>query len=316
MLNVPDAAGCQIHRGNMLGALGSYLDHGLAKHAMRRLAVPSVEELSTRILETPAGSIRLFDSGGRGKPCVVMVPDGPNLIEHCVPLIRFLSPQVRVVCFDMPGFGYSLPAASYVHSLDQGARLILNVLDSLNIGTTTLAFSCANGFYALAAARLAPDRINSLMLSQTPSLGSMHAWVDRVIPRPLRIPVLGQLVAWTFRRKLVSSWYGMALPSVRHMNYLRDKALDAMGHGACFCLSSVVQGLAREAMPQLADVTTPCTMVWGSSDPSHALTDPASLLHYVPHASIVTFEECGHFPDIEDHARFGALLLNQVMRHS
>jgi pimeloyl-ACP methyl ester carboxylesterase len=32
----------------------------------------------------------------------------------------------------------------------------------------------------------------------------------------------------------------------------------------------------------------------------------------VPHAEIVRFEDCGHFPDIEQPARYAAMLIERV----
>ena len=87
---------------------------------------------------------RVFDSES-AKPCVVFVPDGPNVIEHYEAVFALLSPRRRVVCFDMPDFGFSLPTPTYAHSLDQGANAVIGVLDALEIERATLAFSCANG---------------------------------------------------------------------------------------------------------------------------------------------------------------------------
>jgi len=247
---------------------------------------------------------------------VVLVPDGPNVIEHYDVLIGLLSRRLRVVCFDLPGFGYSFPQSSYGHSLDQGARAVLGVLDSLGIEKAALAFSCANGFYALRAASLAPERITSLVLSQTPSLAAMHAWTRRVIPWPLRIPVVGQIAAWLFRRKAARQWYGIALPRTTAPQPFQDKALDALSRGACFCLAGVVQGLGRESVTSLRGVATPCTMIWGAKDHSHKHTDPTSLRELVPTSEIVTFENCGHFPDVESPERFAALLIEKVEMHA
>jgi pimeloyl-ACP methyl ester carboxylesterase len=253
----------------------------------------------------------VYDSGSQ-KPCVVFVPDGPNVIEHYDRLIELLTPTVRVVCFDMPGFGYSFPRSSYEHSLDQGAMAVLGVLDALNIKTATLAFSCANGFYALRAAQMAPKRISRLVLSQTPSLTAMHAWTDRTIPRPLRIPVAGQVAAWAFRRKAAHRWYRIALPRDTDAQPFQDKALRALSKGSCFCLAGVVQGLCREEEASLHGVATPLTLIWGEKDHSHRGTDPQSLRTSVPHAEIVHFEDCGHFPDVEQPERYAALLLERI----
>jgi len=271
--------------------------------------------LPTCSIDTPVGFVRVYDSGS-AKPCVVLVPDGPNVIEHYEALIGLLSQRVRVVCFDLPGFGYSFPLSSYGHSLDQGARAVLGVLDGLGIKKATLAFTCANGFYALRAAQLAPERITNLVLSQTPSLTAMHAWTSRVIPWPLRIPVVGQISAWLFRRKAAHGWYGVALPRTTAPKPFQEKALDALSGGACFCLAGVVQGLAREKSGSLSGVATPCTMIWGAKDHSHRYTDPMSLHELAPEAEIVHFEDCGHFPDIEQPERFAALLIEKVARYA
>jgi pimeloyl-ACP methyl ester carboxylesterase len=293
----------------------SLVDSLLTGYSVRQRKAVTGGVLPTRRIDTPVGCVRVYDSGS-AKPCVVFVPDGPNVIEHYETLFSLLSHRLRVVCFDLPGFGYSFPLSSYEHSLDQGARAVLGVLDSLGIKKATLAFSCANGFYALRAAQLAPERITSLVLSQTPSLTAMHAWTSRVIPRPLRIPVVGQISAWLFRRKAAQAWYGMALPRTTAPKPFQEKARDALAGGACFCLASVVQGLARERMDSLSEINTPCTMIWGTKDRSHKYTDPRSLHELAPKAEIVLFEDCGHFPDIEQPERFAALLMEKVARHA
>jgi len=293
----------------------SLVDSLLTRFSARQRKGVTGGVLPTRRIETPVGCVRVYDSES-AKPCVVFVPDGPNVIEHYEVLFGLLSQRLRVVCFDLPGFGYSFPLSSYGHSLDQGASAVLGVLDSLGIKKATLAFSCANGFYALRTAQLAPERITNLVLSQTPSLTAMHAWTSRVIPWPLRIPVVGQISAWLFRGKAAHAWYGMALPRTTTPKPFQEKALDALSGGACFCLASVVQGLARERMVSLSGVATPCTMIWGAKDRSHKYTDPMSLHELVPKAEIVHFEDCGHFPDIEQPERFAALLIEKVARYA
>ena len=266
--------------------------------------------LPTQIISTSIGEIRLSDSGAN-LPCIVFVPDGPNVLEHYERLIELLSPNFRVICFDMPGFGFSLPRGSYTHSLNDGARAVLAVLDHLQIETATLAFSCANGLYALRAAHMAPARITSLVLSQTPSLAAMQAWT-KIIPRPLFVPVLGQICAWFFRRKFARIWYPRALANVKDHIVFQQKTESAFAHGSCFCLAGVVQGLCREQIDSLNAVSIPCLMIWGSKDRSHKKTDPSSIRLSAPLSEIVIFEDCGHFPELEQPERFAALITQHM----
>lgn len=295
--------------------LSTLFDGWLTARAFASAQRRGVAPVTFQKVLTPLGRLRVTDTAGPG-PVVVFVPDGPNVVEHYQALILRLSSSCRVVCFDMPGFGFSLPAASYTHSLDQGAQTVLDVLNYLNVPRATLAFSCANGFYALRAARLAPDRIAGLVLSQTPSLKAMHAWTMNVVPAPLKIPVLGQLVGWLMRKRAVASWYRLALPRGTDTSEFQDIALNALRCGACFSLAGVVQGLLREPDTALDVIDVPCTVIWGVKDRSHRATDPRSVLEIVPHAEVVEFDDCGHFPDLENSARYAEILQERISRHA
>ena len=298
----------------MLRTFALRLDYWLSGHAFRRAAaLPEAALLQggLRFVETAAGRIRVVDSGTPG-PVILFVPDGPNVVEHYQALMASLSTHHRVICFDMPGFGFSLPAATYAHSLDQGAQAVLQVMNGLRIERATLAFSCANGFYAMRVAGLAPQRVAGLVLSQTPSMEAMHAWTARVVPKPLRWPVPGQLIGWLARRKAAASWYRIALPAGTDRKPFYLVANHALRCGGCFSLAGVVQGLLRESGVSLKNVQTPCTVIWGAQDRSHRHTQPDSLLGLLPHARFVRFDDCGHFPDLEQPERYANILMNAV----
>lgn len=261
-----------------------------------------------RMLKTSRGLVRVYDSAGKG-PVIVMVPDGPNVIEHHAEVIERLKPHARVICFEMPGFGFSRPGLGYDHSLRAGAETILAVMDALDVKEAALHFSCANGFYALAAARLAPMRIRRLLLCQTPSLEPMNAWVQRVIPWPVRTPVIGQVLMRATRRKVAHGWYAASLPDKDSRAPFRATADHALAHGACFCLAGVVQGLLRADQKELHGVKQPLVLLWGDSDKSHRRTPVDSLLTLVPHAKIHHFPECGHFPNLERPQQYAGISL-------
>lgn len=256
----------------------------------------------TRFVETHAGRIRVRDTGGPGTskaPVVLMTPDGPNVIEHHADLIERLKPHARVVCFDMPGFGFSAPRSGYGHTLEQGADVILAVMDALEVREAALAFSCANGFYAISAAKRAPQRIRRLTLAQTPGLSAMPAWTARNVPQLIQTPVVGQLLNRIARRKLAHTWYGMSMPDKPQRKEFRATADGALAAGACFCLAGVVQGLSRADAAALAGVKQPVALLWGDADRSHKHTRAESLLELLPQANIRHVPDCGHFPDLE-----------------
>ena len=299
---------------------GSRTDYFLTRLSASLAGMPT----NLRYVETAAGRVHVFDSVNEpgnesspvDRPCIVFTPDGPNVVTHYQRLIALLTPHFRVVCFDMPGFGFSLPTANYGHSLEQGARAVLAVLDQLDIARATLAFSCANGLYAIRAAQLAPARIVSLMLTQTPSLPAMQAWAYRMIPRPLRVPVAGQLLTWLVRRKLAQLWHRSALPAPTDAKPFQQLARQSFDAGGCFCLAGVVQGLLREtALTGIpAPLAIPCTLIWGEQDRSHRATQPESLREHLPQLDIRRFADCGHFPDLEQSERYAQEIVAHIAK--
>lgn len=263
------------------------------------------------IISTDFGKVRVFDTK-ENKPVILSVPDGPNVIEHHENLILKLSKDYRVVCFEFGGLGKSYPNSNYDYSFDRSSRLIINVMDILKIEIATFCFSCSNGFYAIKAAELFPERVERLFLSQTPSITAMLSWTDQNIPNILRYPIIGQIVNSFSEKKLTKVWYKYALPKeIDHSDYIKT-AISSLENGGCFCLSSLVQGLEKESMSKLNVLEVPATIIWGKKDYTHRKTDNKSILEHLPNCEIIEFENCGHFPELEDTNRYVGLLKNKL----
>jgi pimeloyl-ACP methyl ester carboxylesterase len=263
-------------------------------------------------LDTDYGKIRALDTKEK-KPVVINVPDGPNVIEHQLPLIKELSKNYRVVCFEYPGIGFSFPNAKFDYSYKNGAGLLLQVMDLLEIPNAVLLFSCSNGFYGIQAVSDYPDRIKHIFLSQTPSVTSMIKWTSINIPSALKIPVIGQIINSVSSKKLAEIWYQHALPkdSVQRQDFV-ETAHKCLAHGACFCLSSLVQGLILEEKTTLNMTDIPATLVWGKKDFSHRKTDKYTIKNHIKDCEIIEFENCGHFPELEDTNKFVQLIKDRI----
>ena len=241
------------------------------------------------------------------------MPDGPNTIEHQLSLIKELSKNYRVICFEYPGIGFSFPNAKFDYSYKNGTGLLLQVMDLLEVPNAVLLFSCSNGYYGIQAVSEYPERFKHLFLSQTPSVFSMTAWTELNIPKPLRIPVVGQVINSVSSKKLAQIWYGQALPkdSLRRQEFVETshKCLDRNG---CFCLSSLVQGLLAEKNTYLHLTDFPTTLVWGAKDFSHRKTNKDSIKQHIKDCEIIAFDNCGHFPELEDTEKFVQLIRERI----
>lgn|GEM_PF-3508889 len=82
--------------------------------------------MGVRLVPTAAGRVRLRDNRGPG-PTVVPACDPPNVIEHYDTLFELLGTTHRVICLELPGFGFSRPAPGF--GLPEYAGTVAEVLD-------------------------------------------------------------------------------------------------------------------------------------------------------------------------------------------
>lgn len=266
-----------------------------------------------KMLKISNGGIRILDTK-EGKETILIIPDGPNLIEHYFPLLKNLQQSFRVVIFDLPGFGFSFHDGNYDYSFEKTNQLILEILDALNIKRTNIVFPCANGLYGLAFTKAFPEKVKNLILLQIPALGEMSKWTDRTVPSFLKIPYIGQMIMPFMELKFAESWYNYALPKNEDKTPYSSVAVKGIQDGGKFCLCSLVQGLSQEYNTDLTiDSSIPTTLIYGDKDFTHRPTNFESILEYNKNTDIIKFENCGHFPDLERPKAYLQILKEKIL---
>lgn len=283
---------------------GMIIDSFITSFRRTRARQHGAHKSSMRYVSTRAGKLRALDTGGN-KPALVLTPDGPCVIEHYDLLIKRFSEQFRVICFDMPGIGFSFPDYGYRFGISESADVIVELLDGLSVAKAALAFSCVNGFFAMNLAKRYPQRVSHLVLAQTPSFDGMRKWSERNIPRPLHIPYVGQVITAAQAEFFATHWFDLSLPrGSEHKEVFVARAQAAVHAGGCFCLASVVQGFLHGLEAEIYGVQCPTLAIHGDGDYSHKHTDFRSLTDAIPHVEIIRFPGCGHFPNLERSAEY------------
>ena len=267
---------------------------------------------NTQMLKVAIGTIRVLDTK-EGKETLLIIPDGPNVIEHYFGLVDKLKKSFRVIIFDLPGFGFSTHNGHYDYSFEKTNQLIAELLDLIGLLKVNLVFPCAGGFYGLSFAQAYPQKVNHLILIQTPSLEEMQKWTDRIVPTYLKKPYLSQVLMPFVEAKFANSWYDYALPKGVDRTPYQTIALDNLKNGGTFCLCSLTQGLSPELNNDFRlDTTIPMTLVYGKNDFTHKGTNFESILQYHSKADVIPFDNCGHFPDLEYPDKFARLLKEKI----
>jgi len=257
-----------------------------------------------RFMHLPRASIR-YRLAGAGARTIVFCADPPVTLELYDELIAALAPDFRVVVFEMPAFGLSLPRLGLGFELDTVAAVTGEFLRQLALGPYVLAFPCVPAYSALWLAGRHPEMISGLVLMQAPDWPQEIAWKHGRDPKGiLARPYIGQILLRLLRRQRAGLWYRLALGRQELLEHFTDTAQYAFDHGASFSLASAFQRHLNGPEPVFGSIAQPALVIWGEADRSHRLTDRASILRYLPQARLISFAEAGHFPELEAPQRF------------
>jgi pimeloyl-ACP methyl ester carboxylesterase len=284
---------------------------------MRIGGSPSVSQAITRpdisFLQTPAGPLRIRDRGGQS-PSIIFACDGPNVLEHYDAVFELLAPYYRLICLEMPGFGFSWPSSSFDFSLPQYAGVVAHAIITLRAGPATLMFPCAWSYVAFLLATQQPALVERLVVSQCPHWDEEQAWGRRIGMNSglIGTPVIGQLFLAVAPQRVSDMWYNNALPAGKPTNAFAEPARKVLSSGGIFCLASLTQTWAQLKSPSFK-VMQPAVVMWGGSDRTHRRSNPNSVLEYLQSGKILVFPEAGHFPELEDPERLKSLLANEEL---
>lgn len=241
---------------------------------------------------------------GQGRQTIIFATDPPIVIEHYDYLINKLARDYRVIVFEPPGFGFSVPSMRLDYSYSSFVNLTERFIESLNTGPCILALPCVLGYSAIGLAHKRPDLITKLVLMQVPSWEEMLKWKASRDPKAiLAKPVLGQILLKLLKRKRTTNWLDAALGNPTLLDQFNTLAQQAYQHGATFNLASGFQKFLINASPLPKNLSQATLFVWGDSDQSHCNSCKKSSQLMLPGADVFHIPDAGHFPELEktDH---------------
>jgi pimeloyl-ACP methyl ester carboxylesterase len=255
-------------------------------------------------LELPRATMRVRAVSG-STHTVVFAADPPIVLEHYDELIARLAPRASVVCLELPGFGFSLAKRDFSFSFAEYAEVVTRTLVELDCRQAILAFPCAWSYLAMAVAHAVPGRVRALgfrrpLIGQTRHDGPT-AWTGAA---PFNEKAWGRSRCTSPERgpPSVGSNQPSLRAAIRSLSY--GRRLDAFDQGASFSLATLMQTWFGSRPPVLPRSALPGFMTWGAKDRSHEQSRPRSFLEHAPHLQWIESPHCGHFPELEDAARY------------
>ncbi len=246
-----------------------------------------------------------YRTAGSGKYTVVLAADPPVTLECYDQLLAVLAKDYRVITFELPGFGYSLPKVGFNFSFDAIIDTLSGLLDYWKSAPYILAFPCASAYFSIALAERHSQQVSHLAMIQAPNWQQEQQWKHRLDPKSiLNTPVLGQVFLRTLKRKVARQWLQFASSTEAFTSSSLPLIDSQLSQGGCYCLASALQKSLTPESPKLKAVKQPAMLVYGARDRSHKQTDFDSIRDYGSRIHIHEFTEAGHFPELEAPEHF------------
>lgn len=259
---------------------------------------------------------RYWQVGDAGSAVVLLAGLGCSVLEwQCN--IAALAAGHRVYAFDLPGQGLSEKPDRDCYSIESLARFALDFLSARGEERAHLVGNSLGGRVALECARLAPARVQSLVVAAPAAVGRETA----IAMRLAATPILGERLTLPSLRTTRELW----IPAFFDASFVTDDFVEtkytlAALPGAQQAVLRTLRGfvspggfrrdqlaLIQAALPTMSQ---PTLIMWGRQDvfipPGHARILEAGLKR----SRTVMFDACGHLPQLERALEFNATVLD------
>jgi pimeloyl-ACP methyl ester carboxylesterase len=244
-----------------------------------------------------AGARVRFVDEGEGPP-VVLIHGFASALDTWRGVMKELSRHHRVLAMDLKGFGWSSrPSGDY--SPQAEAQLVLALMDQRNIKNAEVVAHSWGSSVALAMALTAPERVSKLAL--------YDAWVyEEQLPTTFlwaRASGVGEALFDLFYaerpdEKMARAFYDPKKYVSEKFVEEVERSLDRPGTTAA-ALAAVRGQQFDDVQKRYHELQQPVLLLWGREDEVTLLSFGERLSADLPHAHLVTYPHCGHFPMIE-----------------
>ncbi len=228
-------------------------------------------------------SIIHYEALGRGRP-IVFLHGWVGSWRYWISSMQVASTSYRAYALDLFGYGDTTHDPG-CYSLEKQSALLTGFLDEMGIGKIALVGHGLGALVAFYFAAQQPGSVDRIMAVSTPLDGN-------AIHSRLRTAGAAELVEW------LSSRTAESLAALSDASKCDPRAV------ATSMTSFQANGLFNE----FRVVNVPCLLVYGQNDPSIRVPPLDSTVPLGMHLHQINLEDSGHFPMIDESAKFNRLL--------
>ncbi|MXO63943.1 alpha/beta fold hydrolase [Qipengyuania oceanensis] len=265
-------------------------------------------EFAQRFIDVDGIRTRLIESGDRSKPLVLALHGVGGHAEAYSRNFGAHGAEFWFVAIDMLGHGWTdKPAIDY--QVKDYAEHVLGVLKALGHEKASISGESLGGWVATYLAVHHPKSVERLVLN-TSGGWTAHPEVMTRLKKlsgeaasdPSWERIRARLEFLMFDKSKVSD----DLIETRRAIYAQPGFADTMNR--IMCLQDME--IRRPNMiteEQYRSISAPTLVIWTSHDPTATPDEGKQIADMIPDSRYVVMNECGHWPQFEDHAQFNQL---------
>ena len=250
--------------------------------------------------------LRIVDSGS-GTAVVFLHGFGASMYSWRETLPPVAAAGYRVIAIDNRGFGFSDKPAHGYRNADY-ARLIVALLDSLDISSAVLVGHSMGGAIAAEVALAHPDRVRGLVLIDAAGYGVRWPGVLKAA----RSRIIGAIVT-RFRNRWITA-------RILRSTYADPRKVTEADVDQYYApvpqpdYGRALRGVLREfrfdtLVGRLGGLQTPTLVLWGDADSWIPVRDGSRLARELPRGAFVVVPSTGHAAAEESPDEVNRLLL-------
>lgn len=280
---------------------------------------PEVWREHGETVRVPEGDVFVIDRRGRADALPIFVLHGfPTSSWDFAECVGSMGHDHRIVLFDFPGFGFSDKPANHAYSLFEQADVACAVAKAKGLSRVVLwAHDMGTSVAAELCARrergLLPFEIATLVLMN----GSVHMeMASLTVGQRLLASPAGKLFARLSRERVFQAQMRRVFAKPPRAEVLHAMwVLLSRGEGTQR-LPTLVGYMAERRrfahrwIGALDRLDVPTLIAWGERDPVAVLPIAERLAREIATATLVTWPDLGHYPQVEDPERVARTVLD------
>jgi pimeloyl-ACP methyl ester carboxylesterase len=272
-------------------------------------------DLKDQFVDVRSLKTRYWKAGDEGSPIILLAGIGCSVLEwrHN---IEALAASHRVYALDMLGGGQTDKPQGDHYSIGNLAGFTLDFLTTQGEQRAHFIGNSLGGRIALECARMAPDRVTSMVLVAPAGVGP-DTHINMRLPT---VPLMGELLTRPNRKGLRMLW-NLAFHDPKFVTdaMIEDKYGLASLPGAQAAFLKTLRGFVglggfpRDQIEKLraamTSMTQPTLVVWGRQDRLLPVAHVKILEAALPSQRQIIFDGCGHAPMVEKADSFNKAVL-------